>query len=358
MLRRCKCCCVFVSLLAFFVPSAARAAPSCARADLEIARFPLDGIPGRDWVITNYLDRDPGSPGVADYSGRRGAAALSYDGHKGIDVDIPSFREMDRDSAVAFAVAPGIVEQVVQDQPDRNLRCAGRWNFIAVRHRNGFLVLYGHLKAGSARVAAGQTVAAGTPLAVVGSSGCSTQPHLHLEVRDCAGAAVDTLVEPQLWLVPPPYQPPSAVMDLVLTQGGGLTVPQIKDPGPDSAVVDAPAMLGVGLSATARGGDAVSVALTSPRGRITTRTFTIAATARFGHWYLGFSFVVAATPGTWTVAVRINGQLQRSRSFQVAPPGITPRRSATARAAAGSRRSSRVPAGGSRPRTGRSRPAF
>src|SRR4051794_26844834 len=100
MLRRCKRCCVLVSLFAFVVPFAARAAPSCARADLAIARFPLEGIAGRDWVITNSLDHDPTSPGVADYAGRRGAAALSYDGHNGIDIDVPSFRDMDRDAAV------------------------------------------------------------------------------------------------------------------------------------------------------------------------------------------------------------------------------------------------------------------
>ncbi|HET6148072.1 MAG TPA: M23 family metallopeptidase [Polyangia bacterium] len=350
----------FTALLMFTVDlstSTVLAAPTCARSDLAIAGFPLGGVAGRDWVITNYVDLDPGSPGVTDYAGGRGPAARTYDGHDGIDVDVPSFRDMDSDAAVVYAVAPGVVEEVIQDQPDRHLRCAGRWNLIAVRHANGFRVLYGHLKTGSARVVAGQAVAAGAPLAVVGSSGCSTQPHLHLEVRDCGGAAVDTLAEPTLWIAPPPYDPASGVLDLVVSPGAGLTVAQIKDPARDPAVIAAPTVLGVGLSAAVRGGDAVSVALRSPRGRTTTRSFTIAPGARFGHWYLGFTFLLAATPGTWTVAARINGAGETSRHFDVPPPGVSPR-PATARAAPCSRRSSTTPAGGSRPRTARSRPAF
>lgn len=338
-------------------PSVARAAPSCAAADLTLARFPLDGVAGRDWVITNYLDLDPKSPGVADYQGNRGAAARTYDGHSGVDVDVPSFREMDSGAAVIHAVAPGVVDEVAQDQPDRNLRCTGRWNFVAVRHANGYRVLYGHIKAGSALVTAGQSIAAGAPLAVVGSSGCSTQPHLHLELRDCSGAAVDPFDEPGLWIAPPPYDLPSQVMDVVLAEGAGLTVARIKDPAPDPAVVVAPATLGVGLSAVVRGGDAVAVALTGPRGRATTRTFTIAPGAHLGHWYLGFTFVVPATPGTWSVQVRINGAPRTLRSFDVASPPLSQRR-ATTRAAGRSPRSSRGPAGGSRSRTDRNRPAF
>src|SRR5882724_9217225 len=154
----------FVPLLITFLaaapaaPAAPAPAPSCALSDLTLARFPLDGEPGRDWVITNYVDLDPTSPGVADYTGNRGALAHTYDGHTGVDVDIPSFREMDAGTAVIRAAAPGTVDEVVQDQPDRNQRCAGRWNVVTVRHDNGFRVLYGHVKAHSAMIAVGQRV--------------------------------------------------------------------------------------------------------------------------------------------------------------------------------------------------------
>jgi hypothetical protein len=47
-----------------------------------------------------------------------------------------------------------------------------------------------HLRAGSLAVAPGDPVAPGTPLAEVGNSGNSTEPHLHLHATDVAGTAV------------------------------------------------------------------------------------------------------------------------------------------------------------------------
>ena len=206
-------------------------------------------------LINNYVDLDPSSPDVADFRGRTGARARTYDGHQGIDIDIPSFREMDDGRAVIHAVTAGVVEQVIEDQPDRNITCAGRWNVVRVRHANGFAVLYGHIQRGSARVRPGQPIAPGTPLAIVGSAGCSTQPHLHLEVRDCAGRAVETLRQPGVWRNPPLDEPGPAVMDVMLVDGDVPSVAQVKDPARDPTVIEPDGTLGVGLSLAARGGD-------------------------------------------------------------------------------------------------------
>jgi hypothetical protein len=322
-------------------------APSCALADLALTRFPLDGVAGRDWVITNYVDLDPTTPGVADYTGNRGPRALTYDGHT--------------DVAVIRAAAGGVVDQVIDDQPDRHQGCAGRWNVVAVRHDSGFRVLYGHIKARSARVTVGQRVDAGTPLAIVGSAGCSPQPHLHFEVRDCAGVPVETLRTPEIWTAPPRYDPASDVMDVMLREGVIRGVADIKDPEPDATTVAPGATLGIGLSASVRGGDTVTVTLARPSpdaaaAPATTRAFTLAREARYGHWYLGFSFTAGGAPGPRTVTVRINGALCARRRIDVAP-ALTQRRPAPP-AAACSRRSSRARAGGWRPRTDRSRPAF
>ncbi len=214
-------------------PSPAPLARSCALSDLSITRFPFDGANGRDWMINNYVDLDPSSPGLADLRGRTGARARTYDGHQGLDIDIPSFREMDSGRAVIHAVTAGVVEQVIDDQPDRHITCAGRWNVVRVRAANGFEILYGHIRRGSARVRPGQPVAPGTPLAIAGSAGCSTQPHLHLEVRDCAGNAVETLQNTGVWRNPPADEPSSAVMDVMMLDGDVPAVAQIKDPAPD-----------------------------------------------------------------------------------------------------------------------------
>lgn len=57
----------------------------------------------------------------------------------------------------------------------------GYGNYLVVRHYNGLETLYGHLK--QALVQAGQYVKAGELLGWGGSTGRSTGPHLHFEVR-------------------------------------------------------------------------------------------------------------------------------------------------------------------------------
>jgi Peptidase family M23 len=50
----------------------------------------------------------------------------------------------------------------------------------------GVHVVLAHLRAGSIRVAAGESVAMGQELAACGNSGNSTQPHLHIQAMDAA----------------------------------------------------------------------------------------------------------------------------------------------------------------------------
>lgn len=79
------------------------------------------------------------------------------------------------DGAMVVATAPGIVTSAV----DLGNRSYGR--YIIVDHGNGQTSLYAHLSAFWSSV--GQSVDQGTPLGLVGSTGGSTGPHLHLEER-------------------------------------------------------------------------------------------------------------------------------------------------------------------------------
>lgn len=59
----------------------------------------------------------------------------------------------------------------------------GYGNTIIIDHGNGVITLYAHLQAGGIFVSVGQHVRAGQRIGAVGSTGFSTGPHLHWEVR-------------------------------------------------------------------------------------------------------------------------------------------------------------------------------
>ena len=58
----------------------------------------------------------------------------------------------------------------------------GYGNVIDVRHRNGFVSRYGHLRGFAPGIRAGRSVSQGETIAYVGMTGLATGPHLHFEV--------------------------------------------------------------------------------------------------------------------------------------------------------------------------------
>ena len=65
----------------------------------------------------------------------------------------------------------------------------GYGNLVIIEHADGRRTCYGHLA--EIMVQENQKVTSGQQVATVGSTGISTGPHLHFEVRDKSGAAVD-----------------------------------------------------------------------------------------------------------------------------------------------------------------------
>lgn len=72
-------------------------------------------------------------------------------------------------------------------------RQAGYGNVVEISHADGLVTRYAHLSA--ILVSKGQEVQTGTPIARVGSTGRSTGPHLHFEVR-----RADAPLDPKLFL--------------------------------------------------------------------------------------------------------------------------------------------------------------
>ncbi|WP_029416520.1 M23 family metallopeptidase [Brevundimonas bacteroides] len=100
--------------------------------------------------------------GMRRLGGERGARM-----HKGVDIAAPT-------GTAVYSSAEGEIVRIGR-QPD------GYGNFIEVRHPNGMTTLYAHLS--RIDVASGDRVLAGERIGLVGSTGYSTGPHLHFEVR-------------------------------------------------------------------------------------------------------------------------------------------------------------------------------
>ncbi len=142
------------------------------------------------YSTTNYVDLDPSS-GIQDFN----CGTRSYDGHRGIGVSLWPYwwKMMEEDQVEVIAGAPGTIVSKQDGNFDENCTCTGNWNAVYVQHDDGSIVWYGHLKENSlTSKEIGETVVTGEYIGIVGSSGCSSNPHLHLEIRD----ADNNVIEP------------------------------------------------------------------------------------------------------------------------------------------------------------------
>ena len=109
---------------------------------------------------------------VRDYAinspfGPRRMPGQTVRNHEGVDIAAPQ-------GTSVFVAAEGSVLRTGYD-------AAGYGRFVEIGHPNGMSTLYGHLS--RVDVASGDRLDAGERLGLVGSTGRSTGPHLHFEVR-------------------------------------------------------------------------------------------------------------------------------------------------------------------------------
>ena len=104
---------------------------------------------------------------TSEFGNRRDPFTGERRGHTGMDLAVPT-------GTSVRAALPGTVTVSTYNR-------GGYGYYVMIDHGNGLSTLYGHNSQLLARV--GQTVEAGDVIALSGSTGRSTGPHLHFEVR-------------------------------------------------------------------------------------------------------------------------------------------------------------------------------
>jgi hypothetical protein len=248
--------------------------------------LPLKCDLGETCFIQQYMDHDAG-PNAQDFT----CGPLSYDTHSGTDFALPSDSAMQAGVAV-LASAAGVVKGARDGMPDIRVSdpkappLEGRdcGNGVLVEHEGGWQTQYCHMKQGSITVRPGDPVTVGSQLGLVGLSGNTEFPHLHLSVRR-DGKEVDPFapdapitcgVEPDqtLWAEPIPYVPGG-----IIGLGFSTAVPEfsaIKAGLPAEAMtVDAPALVIWAYYFGNRAGDSLDLRVIGPGGEVVAQTITL-----------------------------------------------------------------------------------
>ncbi|WP_169334231.1 peptidoglycan DD-metalloendopeptidase family protein [Nocardia abscessus] len=149
----------------------AKATETAAMVDRLTAQY-LNGIAGKHTRLASALPGDgrprspldPGKYRISSHYGPRGGKH-----HGGLDLAAPS-------GTPIYAATGGTVVKAGNFGDGYGYQ-------VRIRSADGTETIYAHQTPGSIRVQTGQRVAAGTVIGAVGSTGNSTGPHLHYEVR-------------------------------------------------------------------------------------------------------------------------------------------------------------------------------
>lgn len=128
----------------------------------------------QQWSPSSYIARKTPNAGTVVASGifvwpTSGTITQRYSWyHRALDI-------ANKTGTPILAADAGTI--IVAGWPDNS----GYGNRVIIDHGNGFITVYGHLSSFS--VSGGQTVARGDLIGLMGSTGRSTGPHLHFEIR-------------------------------------------------------------------------------------------------------------------------------------------------------------------------------
>lgn len=129
---------------------------------------------------------------MSSFGRRRSPFTHELENHTGVDLAAPL-------ETPVYATADGVVAFAGQF-PARPGSTWWRYgNLVMVENGEGFVTVYGHNS--TLAVKAGQRVSRGDLLATVGSTGWSTSPHLHYEIRRQGADGVWRPVDPLIYIL-------------------------------------------------------------------------------------------------------------------------------------------------------------
>ncbi|HEU4888124.1 MAG TPA: M23 family metallopeptidase [Thermoanaerobaculia bacterium] len=115
------------------------------------------------------------------------------DFHKGLDLSAPT-------GTPIYAAADGVVTFAGRYPIRQSVAWWRFGNVVTIKHADRFITIYGHCD--SVNVRTGQTVKQGEQIATVGSTGWSTNSHLHYEVRsDLEEPGTFSPVDPRIYIL-------------------------------------------------------------------------------------------------------------------------------------------------------------
>lgn len=284
---------------------------------------PIGGVPYEDWTIVNYVDLDP-SQGILDFNGGN----YTYNGHNAIDFTLPHFEAMDSGVPV-YASLSGTVTNVHDSEQDRcstENPCSTPENVIEIDHGNGLITRYVHLRKNSASVSVGQSVEAGQQIGEVGSSGNSSDAHLHFEVyKNGNEIEINIPGDEFFWQTPIPYaNDVVGSLDHDIT-GQPPTFPELRErPESEDTFLQKPGVTpyiwthvhGVNQ------GDDLDFYFRQPDKTQYAHLHSFAPQIRYGWWFAGVNLPDQPDLGVWEVEFQINGTTILTDSFTVQPEEI------------------------------------
>ena len=300
--------------------------------------FPLRARPiatgGSPYTISNFVDLDA-TTALGDFAcGQR-----TYDGHNGIDMSLSDFgwTRMDRMDVEIVAAADGVIARRQDGNFDRQcqgLNAPDTPNMIAVQHDDGNFAYYLHMKNGSVTAkTVGQRVVAGEVIGLVGSSGKSTGPHLHFEMRNAQNVKIDPFAgqcgaSTTMWKHQWPAQNDSQIVRIGTSnpapQFAGACSETISDNPNDKDVFQpGDTVYGVTVVRDQNPGDTATIDFIRPDGSVARSGAAIGSVSQLypsAVWWNSYQLPTNAPAGVWRVRDSYKNQVVE-RAFFV---GINP----------------------------------